>query len=353
MGAIGASTGVHRCKKRGNARKQQKMMITSTGFTAEDGSDNVVARTAFELLLPKDVPKQDLTALVITAPTALRPGYYGNSNPPEDAESFGPQLAKSGVGNILSFDVLSKSHLDLEFAETRAWAELLEKAYDVSTTPPSACRMLQNASDDTCDGLDMSLGKKMVTAGAALDMKYAESIRELVSRVNIIAINGGDPAVALLAMRTSPVFTKAVIERIQNGDAVFVGRSAGAMLAGADAGLTNEMPKHVRKSLLDDNTVGLQLIPGSGGGKGAVRPHYSTHWDGPMVDYESALAGRGENVTFYGIPNGEALTCLGKECREVGDHGLPEDQFVKFLSFFERVVTTGHLNLAANIEEIS
>lgn len=333
--------------------KQQKMMITSTGFTDADGSDNVVARTAFDALLPLlpkgNVPKADLTALVITAPTALREGYFGNSDAPVDAESFGPQLAKAGVGNIISLDVLSKSHLNLEEGEKNDWGALMHKAYNASN--PN--KMLTNTSSDPIEKVDMGLGTKMVKAGAALDEKYADRIRELVSKADIIAVNGGDPAVALLAMRTSPVFTEAVMKRIQGGDAVFVGRSAGAMLAGADAGLTHEISAHVRTSLLGEDTTGLKLIPGSGSGKGAVRPHYKSDWNTPMINYESALIGKGQDVTFYGIPNGKALTCLGDECREVGHHGLSENQMVKFLGAFEGITTTSRLKNAMLIEELS
>ena len=63
-------------------------------------------------------------------------------------------------------------------------------------------------------------------------------------------------------------------EKVRNGDAIYMGRSGGAMAAGLDAGISREFMPNWHSFVTKGETGGLGLV------RGIIRPHYSfTSWD--------------------------------------------------------------------------
>merc|ERR1711933_145323 len=86
------------------------------------------------------------------------------------------------------------------------------------------------------------------------------------------------------------------------------GRSAGAMVAGADATLTIEIDPNLWAAM-GFLHQGLGLV-----GTYTIRPHYTRDtWDRASEVYEETL---GLNVVR--MPNGEGLMCSGNTCKMVG-----------------------------------
>ena len=155
--------------------------------------------------------------------------------------------------------------------------------------------------------------------------------KDLFNEVDLFLVGGGDPEPITLALHLyEDSFFQQMLNLVQDGRAIYAGRSIGAMTAGIDVGLTREfMPnwhhlvtRHQKKGL-----SGLNLV------HGFIRPHYGCKaWDETALAYK-VLRGYGGNVVIR-IPNGEGLVCFGQgfrasesghvqgnghECKMVGD----------------------------------
>lgn len=149
-------------------------------------------------------------------------------------------------------------------------------------------------------------------ASASLDPhgQCSDKLRGLLYGADVLAVNGGNPDwLAFEYHKLAPFFSAMIIDRLENGSLIYLGRSAGSMVAGSDFGLAFE-PNPVFLGLLGNETRGLQLA-----GTCAIRPHYTPKWDLASNVYEKASHGR---VHIVLVPDGEGLACISGRCAMVG-----------------------------------
>jgi len=137
----------------------------------------------------------------------------------------------------------------------------------------------------------------------------AEEFKALLQEADILLVNGGNPDLGSYALEVfgAPLAAK-ILAKVRAGSLVYVGRSAGSMLASADEGLTFEPNPLLMDLLLSNRTAGLGLA-----GACAIRPHYTQLWDQASRFYE-----RASGLVVVRLPNNESLQCQGMRCAVVG-----------------------------------
>lgn len=131
----------------------------------------------------------------------------------------------------------------------------------------------------------------------------------LLESADILVVNGGNPDFVNFVLREFAIaFTERMVARVRNGSLVYLGRSAGAMVGSADAGVTFEPSPNLLAALLHKDTKGLGLV-----GRCAIRPHFKLLWDLTSNTY-----GLMKNLTVLRLPDGEGLQCFNLTCRILG-----------------------------------
>mmetsp|Transcript_40535 Transcript_40535/g.92113 ORF Transcript_40535/g.92113 Transcript_40535/m.92113 type:complete len:139 (-) Transcript_40535:23-439(-) len=102
-----------------------------------------------------------------------------------------------------------------------------------------------------------------------------------------------------------------VTARVKDGSLIYLGRSAGAMAASSDVGLTYEPDPVLLDHLLSGRTNGLGLA-----GDCAIRPHWHEDkvWDIVSGVYEQA-----KHINVIRLPNARGLGCMDAQCKLYGD----------------------------------
>jgi hypothetical protein len=142
---------------------------------------------------------------------------------------------------------------------------------------------------------------------------------DLRGQVDIFLMGGGDPELGAYNLQFNKKFFDQVVEKVHDGDVIYMGRSGGAMAAGTDVGLSGEFMPNWHHIVAKGDTGGLSLV------QGIVRPHYSfASWDAASLAY-----GVIKGYPVLRIPNGEGVICQQFEyfevhnernwCRAIGD----------------------------------
>jgi len=106
----------------------------------------------------------------------------------------------------------------------------------------------------------------------------ASRLRDLLGSADVIALNGGNPDfLKFVLMALVGELTAEWTARVEQGLAVFLARSAGAMVGGRDISLTKEPNPLLLEYLVGESGAlhqGLGLA-----GTCTIRPHYDPSWD--------------------------------------------------------------------------
>jgi len=160
--------------------------------------------------------------------------------------------------------------------------------------------------------------------------KRRPELEQLLRGAEIFAINGGNPDVAAMAFRateTTAGKVSGLLDKLQKGRTIFLGRSAGAMLGGDSLGLTDEFGAWVGAAMelaadsdethIDIGTgkaeedthlghharSGMDLI-----GDCAIRPHWSPNSWTRKSNFYAAVTG----LHIVRVPNGQGMVCSGR-----------------------------------------
>jgi len=142
------------------------------------------------------------------------------------------------------------------------------------------------------------------------------ALTKLIEESSILFANGGNPDMyGFVLKKFAPELGELIAKRVREGSLFYMGRSAGAMTASRDFGLTYEPNPALTTVLLGRNTTGLSLA-----GECALRPHIHDHlWDIPAKVYARAT---GETVVL--AANGEGLFCNQGCCGMTGKTKLTD-----------------------------
>lgn len=147
--------------------------------------------------------------------------------------------------------------------------------------------------------------------GQKADFNSAEAsqILQLLRRADVMFSNGGNPDfVTYIYAHYAKNILRTTMTRISSGQVIYIGRSAGSMVAGTDIGLTHEPKPPLLETLLNWDMTGLSLA-----GRCNIRPHFHPKWD-----LMSSVYGQLKNVTVVRISDGESLRCLRGLCTMQG-----------------------------------
>ncbi|CAE7909354.1 unnamed protein product [Symbiodinium sp. KB8] len=153
----------------------------------------------------------------------------------------------------------------------------------------------------------------------------------MLSQVSIVFANGGNPdLLGFVLMKFAPQLGEMIKRRVQNGELLYMGRSAGAMAASRDFAMTYEPNPMLAETLLDGSTDGLSLA-----GSCALRPHASKKlWNVP-----GDVFGHAAGQQTVRVANGDGLFCDQGHCVVAGKTSRSEpDAFSTSKMHLERVV---------------
>lgn len=205
-----------------------------------------------------------------------------------------------------------------------------------------AFRVQKTTMDDRDQLLADVINQEIVAAKAEIDRQLSQEdrseagdLRRLFEEASVICLNGGNPDfLKFVLMELAAPLTKTWLHRVQQGKTIFLGRSAGSMVGGADIGLTSEPNPLLLEYLLPRAHGlhhGLQLV-----GSCSIRPHYSPQWDLVSALFQAL---RSELVVRVG--NDEALLCMDGRCKMVGklsvqgEEPLSKTQMHRLIRAFE------------------
>lgn len=145
--------------------------------------------------------------------------------------------------------------------------------------------------------------------GRLLSRRIQADVQGLLDSADVILINGGSPDLAdyILRVFAAPALAQ-MSEKVESGQAVFIGRSAGSMVASASMGTTSFEAQPTRVTELLGGARGLGFAPGC-----ALRPHFSDAWVQPAALFEASSGKVVARVT-----NDQALKCQDGCCTVVG-----------------------------------
>lgn len=137
-----------------------------------------------------------------------------------------------------------------------------------------------------------------------------EEFRQALDKVSIIFVNGGNPdLVGFVLRKFAPAIGQMISDKVRSGSLIYMGRSAGAMVASVNFAYTYEPMPMLEEALLKGDTSGLKLA-----GNCAIRPHYKNLlWNIPTRVLQQALGEVGVLTE-----NGEGLACDQGHCMMVG-----------------------------------
>lgn len=142
-------------------------------------------------------------------------------------------------------------------------------------------------------------------------------VEELVSKIQeadvLVMSEGNVDFLAYVYKKFAPKLGQAIVDRVNSGEAVFLGLGAGSVLAGKSTAAAGQTGSQILTQLLKDDLSGFGLA-----GNCAVRPHWDS--DAQWWDTTSALFEDAFRIDFVGLPDGSALICgSGSGCKLSGD----------------------------------
>mmetsp|Transcript_136508 Transcript_136508/g.345661 ORF Transcript_136508/g.345661 Transcript_136508/m.345661 type:complete len:428 (-) Transcript_136508:183-1466(-) len=295
------------------------LMVSSSGVRGPD-----IKASLDELV--SALPAADGTAnyaklklLEIYDPCMLKSSFWNEADDNFNAET-GMNYVKAGIKNLRPdlveyFDyagpneeMMDKSWCYNEWTNSSVTGGLKDLGFASHAQVSIMDHMMQSGEFEELVRADLGItGSASVKALMAKLQKrpVPSALKRLIEEADVFAMCGGNPDLAAFVMRAFPAVAKLLKKKLEKGRAVYMGRSAGGMVAGSNAAFSYEPTPEMFQSVLSADPTGLQLLP-----ECIVKPHFKTE---AHEVYASALE-KGSGLRVARIPNYMALACKSGSC---------------------------------------
>jgi len=312
-------------------RKDSKLllMVSSSGVRGPD-----IKASLDELV--SALPAADGTAnysklklLEIYDPCMLKSSFWNEADDNFNAET-GMNYVKAGIKNLTPdleeyFDyagpdeeMMDGSWCYNEWTNSSVTGGLKDLGFATHAQVSIMDHMMQPGEFEELVRADLGItGSASVEALMAKlqERPVPSALERLIEEADVFAMCGGNPDLGAFVMRAFPGVAELLKKKLEGGRAVYMGRSAGAMVAGSNSAFSYEPTPEMLRSVLSADPTGLRLLP-----ECIVKPHFKTE---AHEAYASALE-KGSGLRVARMPNYMALACKSGSCVLQGSP-KPED----------------------------
>lgn len=305
------------------------LMVSSSGVRGPDIKTSLDGLVSALPAAGGTADYSKLKLLEIYDPCMLKTSFWDEANSNFNAET-GMNYQKANISNLTPdlvepFDyvgpdteMLDPSWCYNEWTASSATGGLSDLGFASHTTVSIMDHMME--PDEFKALVRADLGETGAEDVEALVAKLQErpvpdALKQLIGEADVIAASGGNPDLATFVFRAFPAVAELLKSKLEAGEAVYMGRSAGGMVTGALATFSSEPTPEMLENVLASDPTGLELLP-----ECIVKPHFKTE---SHEAYASALE-KGSGFQVVRMPNYMALSCKSGSCVLQGSP-KPED----------------------------